>query len=223
VSHPFPPEIIARAQGIADGSIPPVEPRDAATVVLVRDGEEREDGRLEVFLLRRLSTMAFAPSAYVFPGGKVEVDDDGGPDLPAEWAETFCYGDAALLRRVVGAAIRETEEECGVVVTAASLRPFAHWLTPEIEKRRYDTRFLLAALPDGQTARLNDGEADRGAWVSPAAGSALPMLPPTKAVLAELAADADVATALARPREIRRVHPTLVPDGDSWRLEVQYG
>ena len=65
------------------------------------------------------------------------------------------------------------------------LRPFAHWITPPVEPRRYDTKFFVAALPAGQEARDVSGEADEAAWLTPAAALAetragdRPMLPPT--------------------------------------------
>lgn len=219
MSHPFPPEMVARARGILDGTIEPPEPRDAATVVLVRDGR----GGIEVWMLRRVRTMAFAAGAWVFPGGKVDAADDGGEDLPPAWADAFCYGDAQLLRRVVGAAVRETQEECGVLVSAANLRPVAHWVTPAIEPRRYDTRFLLAALPDGQDACVNDGESDEGRWFTLAEALGQPMLPPTRAVLQALQAHADVEAALASAPEITRIVPVMRPDGDGWRLDAVPG
>ena len=49
------------------------------------------------------------------------------------------------------------------------LRPWARWITPVAEPRRYDTRFFLAALPAGQRARDVGGEADEAAWWQPAA------------------------------------------------------
>lgn len=202
----------------------PAPPRDAATVVLVRDAAcdlAAGTSRLEVFLLRRVSTMAFAAGMYVFPGGKVDPADDAGPGLPQAWADALTYGDATLLRRVVGAAVRETAEEAGVSLQCTDLRPFAHWLTPEVEPRRYDTRFLLAALPAGAAAQRSDGEAEEGIWLPPVAALELPMLPPTHAVLRELAGFPDVATALGTERVVRRIAPRLLPDGEGWRLELE--
>ncbi|WP_347057367.1 hypothetical protein ABC795_11730 [Blastococcus sp. HT6-30] len=48
-----------------------VEPRDAASVVLLRDGAAGP----EVYLLRRRPAMAFAASMHVFPGGSVDPRD----------------------------------------------------------------------------------------------------------------------------------------------------
>ena len=61
------------------------------------------------------------------------------------------------------------QEEANVTIAAADLAPLAHWVTPEIEIRRYDTRFFLARMPDGQQPRHDDGEMTAMAWMSPKA------------------------------------------------------
>src|SRR5207249_4547086 len=79
------------------------------------------------------------------------------------------------------------------VLRADLLRPWAHWITPELEPKRFDTRFFVAALPTGQRTRDVGGEADRVAWVRPgdalaaADSGAMGMLPPTAFTLSELA------------------------------------
>ena len=55
----------------------------------------------------------------------------------------------------------------GLVLRADLLRPWAHWITPEVEPRRYDTRFFVAALPAGQDTRDVGGEADATMWLTP--------------------------------------------------------
>lgn len=218
-------QFLARVRAVHEGRIRPVPTRDAATVILVRDSaaERREGtGRLEVFLLRRVATMAFGAGMHVFPGGKVEDDDDlaAAVTLPARWAEQLTAGDHLLLRRLVAAAVRETREEAGVSVDPTLLRPFAHWITPTAEVRRYDTRFFIAALPDGQRAERADAEADRGAWAAPRAALGLALMPPTRAALRDLTECRDAAEALERPRRIRRIAPEFVPDGDGFRFSV---
>ena len=91
--------------------------RDAATTLLVRDDIEG----VEVFMLRRSADAAFAPGAYVFPGGTL-TDEDRAPEL-----ESVCTGRtdsqaSALLGVGSGglvfwvAAIRECFEEAGVLL-----------------------------------------------------------------------------------------------------------
>jgi hypothetical protein len=83
------------------------------------------------------------------------------------------------------------------------LAPWARWITPEFEPRRFDTYFFLAVLPAGQEARDVSGEADHTMWVRPAdaltgvAEGRIAMLPPTIVMLRELATYPDVAGALA--------------------------
>ena len=92
----------------------------------------------------------------------------------------------------------------GLEVRADLLAPWAHWVTPEAEPRRYDTRFFVAALPAGSAAVAVGREADARAWVRPVDALAaarrgeLLMLPPTSSVLQEIAdAGASVAQVLA--------------------------
>lgn len=98
----------------------PAVPRPAATVMFVRDGA----AGLEVFMLRRVATMAFAPRTLVFPGGGVDPRDAdprlpwAGP-TPAEWAERL-QTDEATARELVAAAVREVFEECGVLLAGPS-------------------------------------------------------------------------------------------------------
>ena len=56
----------------------------------------------------------------------------------------------------------------GARLELAALRYFAHWITPEMAPRRFDTRFFIAALPPGQEARHAPVETESGEWVTPA-------------------------------------------------------
>lgn len=257
---------------------PDIPIRDAATVVLLRDGDRGP----EAYLLRRVRAMAFAAGMTVFPGGAVDARDADtdvgwvGP-APAEWTGPLS-ADEPLARALVCAAVRETFEESGVLLAGPStdtvcmtdgpqweadrvalerreeslaemltrrglvlradlLRPWAHWITPPGEtRRRYDTRFLVAALPDGQSTRDVTSEADVVEWVRPA--DALDqvrrgerrMMPPTVVTLEEIAAHGSVAEVLAAGAErvVATVQPTLsmvdgqpaatLPDGRVLRL-----
>lgn len=94
----------------------PVAPRDASTVILVRDG----DVGVEAYMMRRQPTMKFAPGMYVFPGGRVDEADrvaevPWAGDPPRAWAERF-YCDTPTARGLVCAAVRETFEETGILL-----------------------------------------------------------------------------------------------------------
>ncbi len=150
------------------------EPRDAASVVLLRDAAS---GRLEVFMLRRGGSSTVMNDAYVFPGGKVDPEDAarerlerlglaghaghmlGEPEL-----------DALRAGSLFVAACRETFEETGVQVSASDLIPLSRWITPKVPammRRRFDTRFFIASIPEGATATHDGQEADASAWYSP--------------------------------------------------------
>ena len=111
----------------------------------------------------------------------------------------------------------------GLALRSDLLRPFAHWITPPVEPRRYDTKFFAAALPAGQHARDVSGEADEVTWLRPAValaemtGGTRPMLPPTIHTLGQLEPFPDVAAALAGspPEPLHPISPSFeeTPDG----------
>jgi 8-oxo-dGTP pyrophosphatase MutT (NUDIX family) len=192
----------AELAGSGPAEAMPTTPRPAASVVLCRDG----DAGLETFLLHRHARMAFAASMAVFPGGGLDP-----VDRPAADPWRAC-------------AARETREETGVLLEAADLVPWAHWITPLLQPIRYDAYFFLAALPPGQAAADLSTETERAAWTAPAAAVAaygqgvLAMMPPTLSILLELAELATVADALAvgRDRVVETVLPEVVRDGAGW-------
>jgi 8-oxo-dGTP pyrophosphatase MutT (NUDIX family) len=127
--------------------------RPAATVVVVR---ENGGVGFEVLMVRRNERVAFMAGAYVFPGGRVDESD-----------RSQAGGDEELAFRI--AAVRELEEEASVRVAPQDLIAIAHWVTPEVETRRYDTRFFLGRMPAGQDARHDAAETTELAWLTPAA------------------------------------------------------
>lgn len=135
-------------------------------------------------------------------------------------AEHWAGEQAALLDR--SASMAEVLARNGLVLRADLLRPWAHWVTPEIEPKRFDTRFFVAALPEGQEPVHYRGESDHSEWAAPndaverhAAGE-IAMLPPTVFTLAEIATYDTVADVMAagERRDVKRVLPKIVVDGD---------
>jgi 8-oxo-dGTP pyrophosphatase MutT (NUDIX family) len=130
---------------------------------------------------------------YAFPGGAAEPED-------ADPAAT---------------AVREVCEETGVSLDAGALVPWGRWITPEFEPRRYDTYFFLARLPAGARTHRIGGEAVHDLWLPPDRAADLPMLPPTRVTLAELAGHPSIDAALAAAKDRDVTTPVLprVVDG----------
>ena len=151
-------------------------------------------------------------------GVLLAIDDSGRfPTEDAAWED-----DRAAVAES-SPALAEVLARRGLRIDPGLLPLWTHWVTPEVESKRYDVRFFVAAVPPGQHARDVSGEADQVLWTSPGAAlgdysrGQLPMLPPTVATLADLAALPDVATVLASAsaREVRPLmpRPRLEDDG----------
>ncbi|MGC9670109.1 NUDIX hydrolase [Planosporangium sp. 12N6] len=126
------------------------------------------------------------------PDAATVVGDVSG----AEWEAAR----VALIAREIGFA--ELLAERGLVVRSDLLTPWARWLTPEFEPRRYDTYFFLARLPERQVTRDVGGEAEQVVWGHPADLLGLPMLPPTLAALRGLREYPDLAAAMRAEHDV---------------------
>jgi 8-oxo-dGTP pyrophosphatase MutT (NUDIX family) len=151
---------------------------------------------------------------------------DGGP--VADPSGPSWEADRAAL--VAGAVtLAELLSRRGLVLRADLLVPWARWITPEGEPRRFDARFFAAALPAGQLATGHAAESDHIAWLRPgdaiesARAGQISMLPPTATTLHDFAVagavdggDA-VSGILGRRPVIEPVVPRLVlEDGHAW-------
>lgn len=182
-----------------DPSQGPRPPRPAATVVLLR---ACAGGPPQVFMLRRSAKSPFMPDALVFPGGTVDPADG-----PAGSDEAYA-----------GAARRECREEAGFDLGARPLHWFDTWVTPSAEPRRYEARFFLADLGEGEAGdAVADGhETVDGRWataaeyLAQAEAGAVDLPPPTLCTLMRLA---DERLAGLRGLDAAAVRPAILPKG----------
>jgi glyoxylase-like metal-dependent hydrolase (beta-lactamase superfamily II)/8-oxo-dGTP pyrophosphatase MutT (NUDIX family) len=166
----------------------PAVPKDAAVVVLVREG----NGGPEVFWGRRGERMAFQPGFYAFPGGQrdeadAEVEIENAPDgetaqmiacaarelfeelgvLAARGAEHLTRGQLASVHddltsgRMMFATLLK---HYGLKLDARDFRTAGRWVTPPFSPRRFDTHFFVVHCPRKQEPRLLTPEFDEGGW-----------------------------------------------------------
>lgn len=226
--------------------IPPVIPKDAAAMILLRDPDDPK-----VFWVKRARTLKFMASYHAFPGGQ---RDAGDADVPIINDQNL--PDAVM--RV--AAIRELFEETGVLVArgvehlsqkrraelhqefsadqitfkdllereglqldAGLLVEMPRWVTPAQSPRRYDTRFFSAWLPEGQQTEIIPGELESGEWLRPTEalqkwidGECLIVTPITSALQALAEGTSDFAARLHSVPQSER-------DFSESRIEMRYG
>lgn len=173
----------------------------AATIVLVRDSA----AGVETLMVVRHHQIDFASGALVFPGGKVDAQDESAASLAR--AGEGAINSAQTTLRV--AAIREAYEESGILLARRSgsaqeltatdvarlatqrqqvhdgalpfadmlkqeglelavdeLAHFAHWITPEMMPKRFDTHFYVARVPPDQIAAHDGKESVDSVWIT---------------------------------------------------------
>lgn len=198
--------------------------REAASVILLRAAEPG----FEVFLLRRRKGASFMASAFVFPGGGVDAGEDArtaaarelfeeagvllaraDPSREREAGESIDTLEAPSIPKIrqtilAGANAAATLGKLGLAFATDGLVPWAHWITPSIEPKRFSARFFVCQLPPGQTPRFDAIETVDQVWVRPpdaltrAGELALP--PPQLRTLWELAEHSTIASVLAAAR-----------------------
>lgn len=230
-------------------------PRPAATVVLLRDGDQGP----EVLLLKRHGLSDVLGGAFVFPGGKVDASDSDEQilqrlDTPADrlhgqmnepgidamtaaalfvaaMRETFEESHILLARNVQPAHVESAAQraregigfteligELGLELAVSGLAPWSRWITPKVPsvmRKRFDTRFFVAHVPEGLTARHDDREATEATWMRPRAAlemywrKDIELAPPQIQSLAHLARYATAEDVIADAR--RRPPPLIEP------------
>lgn len=80
------------------------------------------------------------------------------------------------------------------ILSLSSLGRWSHWITPVLMKKRFDTRFFIVSMPQGQTCIPDDMETKHGIWLTPQKALeqnlelSVPLSPPTVVTLTELLA-----------------------------------
>jgi 8-oxo-dGTP pyrophosphatase MutT (NUDIX family) len=183
----------------------PSQPRQAATVILLRGGGLA----LEVLLVRRTPNARFMGGVWVFPGGAVDAGE----------------GDGDGAHRA--AAIRELAEEASITLSDPDeLVKFSRWITPAQVKIRFDTHFFLAVLPDGQEASIDGEECVDLGWFTPRAAldshreGDIVLVFPTIKHLEQLGEFGTVDELLdhARGRTVQPVEPRVLLEGEVARI-----
>jgi 8-oxo-dGTP pyrophosphatase MutT (NUDIX family) len=183
----------------------PTQPRQAASVILLRGGAQT----LEVLLVQRTPAARFMGGVWVFPGGAVDTAEG--------------EGDGAHR----AAALRELREEAAITLEdPAALVKFSRWITPAQVKIRFDTHFFLALVPPAQEPRIDGKECVDLGWFTPSAAltahraGSLALVFPTIKHLEQLSAFASVEALLehARGREVQPVQPRVVLEGEVARV-----
>jgi 8-oxo-dGTP pyrophosphatase MutT (NUDIX family) len=195
--HPAPDEELTTG--------PPVEPRQAATVILLRGGADA----LEVLLVKRNPASRFMGGAWVFPGGA--LDEADGTDEPGQKT----------------AAARELHEEAGVTLPDShALVKFSRWITPAQVTIRFDTHFYLGHIPDGAAPAVDGEECVDYGWFTPSAaldahraGEILLVFPTIKH-LEQFAhfRSAEELISYARGRDVVPVEPKVLMSGETARI-----
>lgn len=155
--------------------------REAASVILLR----RAEPGFEVLVVRRTHRASFMASAFVFPGGATEAGEDARTAAARELFEeagvllaradasfetqTLAVPIVSVLRKRIldGEPATPLLSASGLTWSTDALVPWAHWITPSIEPKRFSARFFACELPSGQVPSFDQVETVEMRWVRP--------------------------------------------------------
>lgn len=190
-------------------------------------------------MVQRPGGADFAPGAYVFPGGTVHDGDRSFADELRAAAARELFEEAGILlagnareadaervRELIasGTSFADAVRGAGLALDLQALVMFARWVTPALLRRRFDARFYLARMPEGQSVMPQEGEVVDWLWVSPSRALADPHLTlvyATRAVLESVADAPNAETLFEQARalkEIPVVEPRLVQTEAGWEV-----
>jgi 8-oxo-dGTP pyrophosphatase MutT (NUDIX family) len=171
-------------------------------------------------------SLRIAAAREVFEESGLLLATRSGNELDAEAFATFDSHRADV--EAEPARFLSLVREAGLRLTLDRLVPFAHWITPSFEPRRFDTHFFLVRAPASQIVRHDGREAVDHEWVAPETllarrrdGQAKLMFPTrlNLEVLARAASAAD-AESQARLRTVVTVEPRVEDRADGKVLVI---
>jgi 8-oxo-dGTP pyrophosphatase MutT (NUDIX family) len=192
------PEILARLSGVT--------PAEAQEILGACDGEAPPAPAYWVAALRE----TFEETGILF-GARTAAGEPSAPDpgRTADLREGLLAGKLAFV---------DVMRELGAELDAGALTYVGHWITPECEPRRYDTRFFAARMTGEPPVTLNEAELAEALWLTPSEAldrnreGSLPLVFPTLRTLEDLQAFGTPEEALEAlaGRPVPRRLPTLV-------------
>jgi len=172
-------------------------------------GEEDQDGALGLWVAGVRETFEEA--------GVLVANIARGVDLEAE-----------RRRLDTGVPFSQIAADIDMTIETIALTPYARWITPKMETKRFDTRFFIAVLPEGQHATHDGTETTSAIWLKPAdaidgtRNGQIKLAPPTVRTLDWLAAFDTAASAIAdaASRKPPLVRPRIVTGEVGWFLAL---
>lgn len=176
-------------------------------------------------------SLRIAAAREVFEESGLLLATRGGKELDAAGSAAFDSQRAGV--EADPSTFISLVRDAGLRLTLDRLVPFAHWITPSFEPRRFDTHFFLVRAPGDQVVRHDGREAVDHEWVSPQSllerrlsGEAKLMFP-TRLNLQVLgrSASAAQAEAAARTTRVVTVEPVVAdrPDGKVLVIPAEAG
>lgn len=215
----------------------PPTPRRAASVLMIRQGLQG----MEVFIQHRVSTMDFAAGMVVYPGGRVDSQDVAEAQslaIPRSlaaahaqlWKDSSIWQgteEQAVLEAgtLLAAARREVFEETGARLALDQLQPWANWITPPDNAKRFDTFFYVAHIHPEQDPKHQTTEASNSEWVRPEElfekfeRGQVGLMRPTRTTLEDLSALQTVEAVLSSTKPILTVRPQRMPPASDSQKE----
>ena len=127
-------------------------------------------------------------------------------------------------------ALAELIQQEGLLLAPDLLAPYSHWITPEIDPRRFNARFFLVRLPEGQIPVHDRMELTESRWMTPGfaleenAEGRIVLMPPTLKTIEELTAFSNTVQLFdaARARRILTIRPEAFRTADGFGIRLPH-